>query len=189
MLLNLDPKRDAPGAYTVFLQFEDGTPGTIVYSGYGHFDASELTFGRYPQLRAPSSARTQEEEEALKNAMGYVPGRGTAAPNTGRGEDGSFTAFGLTLVTCEKADIRQSAHGLYIYEDGGKRELVIPPDEARGEAEFEELYQAVANDVPPLHDGRWGVATHEITLAIMQSARESREIALERQTAVPAERR
>jgi phthalate 4,5-cis-dihydrodiol dehydrogenase len=35
--LNLDTSREVPGAYTVYLEFEDGTPATIVYSGYGHF--------------------------------------------------------------------------------------------------------------------------------------------------------
>ena len=129
-----------------------------MYSGYGHFSANEITFGRTPQLR--STAKSQEEEEALKNASGYVPGRGALA-TASRGDDSPFSAFGLTLATCEKADIRQSPNGLWIYEEGGKRELEIPPDTARGEAEFEELYQAVVNDVPPLHDGRWGAATHE----------------------------
>jgi phthalate 4,5-cis-dihydrodiol dehydrogenase len=188
MVLNLDPKRDAPGAYTVFLQFEDGTPATIVYSGYGHFDANEITFGNPVRLRAPATATTPEEEEALKNASGYVPGRGAAATVAPPAES-PFSAFGLTLATCEKADIRQSPKGLWIYDENGKHELEMPPDESRGEAEFEELYQAVTNNVPPLHDGRWGGATHEITLAIMQSAREGREITLTRQTEVPPERR
>lgn len=41
-VVQLDPERGAPGAYSVFLEFEDGTPATIVYSGYGHFGMSEL---------------------------------------------------------------------------------------------------------------------------------------------------
>lgn len=36
--VNLDASCDVPGAYTAFLDFEDGTPATIVYSGYGHFN-------------------------------------------------------------------------------------------------------------------------------------------------------
>jgi phthalate 4,5-cis-dihydrodiol dehydrogenase len=35
--LNLDASREVPGAYSVYLEFVDGTPATIVYSGYGHF--------------------------------------------------------------------------------------------------------------------------------------------------------
>jgi phthalate 4,5-cis-dihydrodiol dehydrogenase len=187
MVMSLDPARKAPGAFSVWLQFEDGTPGTIVYSGYGHFSTNELTWGPELRLRAPAGARTAEQEEAAKNAMGYVAGRGAAA--TARSEEAPFTTFGLTLVSCEKADIRQSPHGIWVYEESGRREIVLPPDEARGEAEFEELYQAVTNNVPPLHDGRWGVATHEITLAIMESAAAGKEIILSRQTEVPAERR
>jgi phthalate 4,5-cis-dihydrodiol dehydrogenase len=126
-------------------------------------------------------------EEAAKNASGYTPGR--AGNATERAADGSFTAFGLTLVSCEKADLRQSPDGIWLYDENGRREVVLPTDEARGEAEFEELYQAVRNNVPPLHDGGWGAATHEITLAILQSAQENREIFLTRQTGIPAERR
>jgi phthalate 4,5-cis-dihydrodiol dehydrogenase len=36
--VNLDPSLRVPGAYIAYLEFEDGTPATIVYSGYGHFD-------------------------------------------------------------------------------------------------------------------------------------------------------
>jgi phthalate 4,5-cis-dihydrodiol dehydrogenase len=119
--------------------------------------------------------------------MGYVAGRG--AGGSRRAEEAPFTTFGITLVSCEKADLRQSPQGIWVYEESGRREIVLPPDEARGEAEFEELYQAVTNGIPPLHDGRWGAATHEITLAIMESAEQGKEIYLTRQTEVPEERR
>jgi phthalate 4,5-cis-dihydrodiol dehydrogenase len=187
MVLSLDSSRSAPGAFTVWLQFEDGTPGTIVYSGYGHFSTNEITWGPELRLRAPPGARTAEQEEAAKNAMGYVAGRG--AGGSRRAEEAPFTTFGITLVSCEKADLRQSPQGIWVYEESGRREIVLPPDEARGEAEFEELYQAVTNGIPPLHDGRWGAATHEITLAIMESAEQGKEIYLTRQTEVPEERR
>ncbi len=39
--VNLDPSYEVPGAYTVFLNFADGTPGTIVYSGYGHLSIAD----------------------------------------------------------------------------------------------------------------------------------------------------
>ncbi len=188
-VITMDPSRRAPGAYTVWLQFEDGTPGTIVYSGYGHFNSGEITFGH--EQRSPNSLgrrpMSAAEEEAAKNASGYTPGR--AGSTTDRAPDGTFTTFGLTLVSCEKADLRQSPHGIWVYDENGRREVTLPTDEARGEAEFEELYQAVTNNVPPLHDGSWGAATHEITLAILQSAQEGREIFLARQTEVPPERR
>lgn len=53
------------------------------------------------------------------------------------------------------------------------------------EAEVEELYQAVVNHRPVFHDGRWGEATLEVCLAILESARERREIFLSHQTPSP----
>jgi phthalate 4,5-cis-dihydrodiol dehydrogenase len=45
---------------------------------------------------------------------------------------------------------------------------------------------AVLDGKPPLHDGRWGLATLEICLAMLESARENRDIALRHQVDVPA---
>ena len=44
--------------------------------------------------------------------------------------------------------------------------------------------QAVVHDRPPTHDGRWGRATMEVCLGLLQSARERREVFLSHQ--VPA---
>jgi phthalate 4,5-cis-dihydrodiol dehydrogenase len=48
-----------------------------------------------------------------------------------------------------------------------------------------ELYDAVVRKSPPLHGGEWGLATMEVCLAMLQSAREGREMALSHQTGVP----
>jgi phthalate 4,5-cis-dihydrodiol dehydrogenase len=40
----------------------------------------------------------------------------------------------------------------------------------------------VINDRPLYHDGRWGLATLEVCLAIMESARERKEILLTHQS-------
>jgi phthalate 4,5-cis-dihydrodiol dehydrogenase len=129
-----------------------------------------------------TAATTPEEEAKLKEAERYsAQGRPTdeyaeAAPR--------HTAFGLTIASCAEADIRQSPDGLWVYTRGGKDEIAIPKEQARGEAEFEEMYQVVVNGHRPVHDGRWGEATHEVTLAIMQSAREGRDIPCTHQVAV-----
>jgi phthalate 4,5-cis-dihydrodiol dehydrogenase len=47
----------------------------------------------------------------------------------------------------------------------------------------DEFYDAVVNDRPVYHDGRWGKATLEVCLAILESARERREIFLSHQVA------
>src|SRR5215813_7740909 len=38
-------ERPCPGNFSAYLEFEDGTPATIAYNGYGYFDTSELTWG------------------------------------------------------------------------------------------------------------------------------------------------
>ena len=46
---------------------------------------------------------------------------------------------------------------------------------------IDELYDAAIHDRPPLRDGRWEKATLEVCLAIIDSARERREIHLSHQ--------
>ena len=50
---------------------------------------------------------------------------------------------------------------------------------------IDELYDAVVRGIAPLHDGAWAMATLEVCLAMLRSAREGREIALEHQVAAP----
>jgi phthalate 4,5-cis-dihydrodiol dehydrogenase len=50
---------------------------------------------------------------------------------------------------------------------------------------LEELYNAVVLDKPIRHTGPWGMATLEVCLAIMQSAKERKEIFLSHQVAAP----
>jgi phthalate 4,5-cis-dihydrodiol dehydrogenase len=167
----LDPQRPATGAYSVFLAFAGGASATIVYSGYGHFSASELTFGEgRPDI--PTVRGHAGDETALKEAARYGGSAGAIR------EPGGHPFFGLTVATCEKADIRQSPRGLFVYDEHGRREIELPIEQQRGEAELEELYEAVVHGQPVLHDGRWGQATHEVTLAILESAKDGREVRL-----------
>lgn len=51
------------------------------------------------------------------------------------------------------------------------------------------MYNAWANDEPlESHDGLWGKATTEVCLAILQSAKENKEIQLAHQVPPPAQR-
>lgn len=193
--LVLDPARRAPGAFTAYLEFEGRIPCTIVYNGYGHFGSHELTFGRgYSPGRVPRGTFPDGDEAALKEARRYTGARGQGSgdrgqpptPNPQPQEEPRHGAFGLTIVSCELADIRQSPRGLWVYDDDGKREIEVEKAALRGEAEFEEMYQAAVHGKRAIHDGRWGEATHEVTLAIMESARTGREIFLGHQVAVPA---
>jgi len=92
--------------------------------------------------------------------------------------------YGLTLVSCEHGDIRQSPTGLLIYDDEGGREIEIPRTMDGRDVMIHQFYDAVAGDKPPPHDGRWGLATLEVQLAILESGRSRREVQLAHQ--VPA---
>ena len=50
---------------------------------------------------------------------------------------------------------------------------------------IDELHGAVVLGRAPAHDGAWGMATLEVCLALLRSAREGREIRLRHQVATP----
>ena len=54
-------------------------------------------------------------------------------------------------------------------------------DRGTGRVELEELWGTLSEGKPISHDGRWGMATLEVAVAIVQSARERREIMLTHQ--------
>ncbi len=93
--------------------------------------------------------------------------------------------LGLLIVTCERGLLRQSPHGIYVYNDNGLREEPLPAERNQGDPTLLEAYNGIVNGHPIFHDGLWGMATLEVQLAMMQSARERREILLERQIPVP----
>jgi len=180
------------GAYAAYLEFEDGTPATIVYSGYAHFDSAELhhwmgerglprdpeTNGRSRQAfeaREPGSAADEPE---LRDARRYggAQDRGQAAAAS---EHHQF--FGLMLFSFERADVRQSPDGLIVYDDEGRHEIKLPTEPSGADAMIDELCSAVETGTPPPHDGRWGAATLEVCEAILQSSCERREILLREQ--------
>jgi phthalate 4,5-cis-dihydrodiol dehydrogenase len=187
-----DPARRAEGAYCGYLEFEDGTPATFAYNGYGHFDSAEFSEWVGEQQRdadynlrvrrALAGATTPEQEWALKEAQRF--GGGSERDYHERRGSRPQSIFGVTIVSCEHGDIRQTPSALRIYGDDKVHEVPVASGERGRAAELEELYQAVVHDRPVFHDGRWGQATLEVVLAIMQSARERREIMLSHQVPV-----
>lgn len=191
-----DQARPHEGSYVCYLEFEDGVPATLVYSGYGFFDTAELFWwaGEGGQPRDPeTNARARkkikgitssQEEELLKEQMRYGGRREGEFSHEWEGERHQ-PFFGLALVSCDRGDIRQSPDGLLIYGEEGRREVTLPPGKRGREAEFNELYQAITENRPVFHDGRWGEATLEVCLAILESAEKKREIFLSHQIPVP----
>jgi len=73
--------------------------------------------------------------------------------------------------------------GVAIYADAAQRlDALAPPRVPRVEV-IDELVAAIARGVPPLHSGEWGLATLEACLAVLESSRTQRDVALRRQVA------
>lgn len=189
-----DPARRAEGAWAAFLEFEDGTPALNQFSGYAHWDTAEFTgwMGESPSspeknLRSRRIIRelaTPEAEAAIKSEKRYGGARQEMRSHPA---DAPWAHFGITVVSCEHGDIRQSPQGLLVYGDEKNWEVPVNKAEWKHgrQAELSELYEAVVQDRPVFHDGWWGEATLEVVLAIMQSARERREIMLSHQVETP----
>ena len=200
-----DSLRDCVGGYSCYLEFDNGVPATMVYDARGLFDVAELYdwVGEGGDWREPernASIRQNfvkmaklpvTEREALledyKNQGRY--GAAGLDPEVqklwGYGADHNrvnhHKFFGLTVVSCDRAAMRQSPDGLLVYDENGRREIDLPQGLKSRAAELSELYAAVVHGAPLIHDGRWGAATLEVCLAILQSGRERREITMTRQ--------
>jgi len=77
--------------------------------------------------------------------------------------------------------LRAFGDGVRVYGDVAQDFLALaPPKIARSEV-TDELVAAVFDNVAPLHSGEWSLATMEVCLALLQSAREGREIFMQHQ--------
>ncbi len=187
--------RPIPGYYSAFLEFEDGTPATLMHNGYGYFLASELvpwgtnksryTYEQRALIRRELLDGTRDEN-AAKDEM-RIGGSQEREIFRQRGGRRAWIPndLGILVVSCDRGDIRQSQYGLYVYSDNGVENVSLPEDGWSRRAELEELYNAVVLDQPIRHTGPWGMATLEVSLAIMESARERREIFLSHQVPAP----
>src|ERR1043165_9459208 len=182
-----DAARPTEGAYAALLTFEDGAFASFTYGGYGHFDSDEFSgwIGEMGQAKKadarkpPPQFASAEEEAAYKSARNY----GGAAYQPAPAQDLAHQHFGTIIVSCERADLRPLPNGVVIYQGGTARFDPLPlPSVPRSDV-IDELYDAVVHGKPPLHDGPWGMATLEVCLAMLQSAREGRDVALRHQVA------
>ena len=72
-----------------------------------------------------------------------------------------------------------------IYQNGTARLDALPPPAVPRAEVIDELYDAVVDGRAPLHDGAWAMATLEVCLAMLRSAREGRDVALRHQVGLP----
>ncbi len=185
-----DAARPSEGSHATFLDFENGAAASLVYSGYDRFDSDELQgwIGEGGDPKSPdrhgSSRRALRtagpDESALKRSTGFGGASPKRAPDA-RPRDGSGQPhFGVTIVSCERGDLRTTPQGIAIFDDDGRRDIELPvgpavPDKSPA---IDELHAAVVRERPALHDGCWGKATLEVCLAILESARTRREVPL-----------
>ncbi len=178
-----DPARPTTGAHSAFITFDGGAVATAVYNGYGGFASTDLGFGisewghppaagpRPPRLRAATPADELKAKQA--RAATAIPARAPHQP-----------FFGLTLVSCERGDIRQSADGLLVCTADGVREVAVSLDRSPRERVLDEWHAALSGGAPALHDGRWGLATLELCVAALASSAQGCELPLHEQVAV-----
>ena len=199
----VDESRPIDGSFAAFLDFEDGHTATIIYDGYGHFNSAELTFGYTLQgtqmdagLHAASRKRIAafpdaDAEEAHKDSTRYGGSmeRSIEQPVS---PDRRHAFFGLTLVSCERGDMRQTPTGLAIYGDDGDEDVAVPAGDGYNRrycsVEVDEMCRAVrAGEPVRIHDARWGKATQEVVLGIIRSSDERREAMMEHQVPYTAQ--
>jgi phthalate 4,5-cis-dihydrodiol dehydrogenase len=192
------PQRPCPGNFSAFLEFEDGTPATIAYNGYGYFDTSELTWGignrMYSEPERVQVRRAlrhgEVDSEGAKETMRFGNSSDRAEPSVRSSDDPSVGTrahiawFGITVASFERGDIRQSPNGVFVYGDAGRREVPVRGGRGTGLLEMKEMYEALVEGRPITHDGRWATATLEVGNAIAESARQRREIMLSHQCAL-----
>ena len=174
-----DAARPTEGAYSALLTFETGAFASLTYGGYGHFDSDELSgwIGEMGQRKQPYARKPQRfanaaEEAAFKNARNY----GGATYQAPAQDNLAHQHFGTIIVSCALADLRPMPDGVMIYQNGTARLDPLPPPQVPRAEVIDELYAAVVDQKPPLHDGAWAMATLEVCLAMLQSAREGRDI-------------
>ena len=193
------PERPCPGNFSAYLEFEDGTPATIAYNGYGYFDTSELTWGignrmfsdaervRVRHALRLGASSNEDAKEGLRFGAAASPPTARVGDSLDKpvvGTRAHIGWFGITVASFERGDIRQSPNGVYVYGDEGRREVPVHGGRGTGLLEMKEMYEALVEGKPIRHDGRWAMATLEVGNAITQSARERREIMLTHQCAL-----
>ena len=180
-----DPQRPTEGAYSALLWFANGAFASLTYSGYGHFDsdqwcdwtgemgiqksAEDYGLARRRLARVHDSA----EEARLKAEATYGgPAYKPAVP----GASARHQHFGPIVVSCERADLRPTPDGVWVYGDERREHIRLPDPPLPRYEVIDELHAAVVGGEAPLHDGPWARATLEVCIALLQSAQQSRDV-------------
>ena len=208
--------RPAEGAYSALIGFggsgssgggpdggesDGGAPATsfasVSYNGYGYYDSDELC-DAIGELGMPKALANTSPYRSGRAKLGNTPdGAAEAQAKAARNYGGTHYApptaiaphhqhFGHLLVSCERGDIKPGPRTVTVYGDDARTVEELPAPLIPRVEVIDELYAAVVNGVAPLHDGAWSMATLEVCLAMLESARSGREVTLHHQVPVPA---
>ena len=198
-----DWRPKTPGFYTALMQFDNGAVSQMTYNGYGYFLTQELVDWSSDRSLNGTPAERGVIRQALRDGsrpedelkdQGRIGGTGQQArraaltsEEAARGQQWVPGNTGLVLVSCDKGDMRYSRYGIAVYSDSGREEQAVEEPYLPGREDLNELYRAAVHNSPVFHDGRWGMATLEISLAMMQSSEEQKEVLLTHQVRMPDE--
>ncbi len=180
-----DPQRRGLGAHTVFLDFETGPAATAVYNGYGGLSSMDLGFNvsewGFVQALGERSWRTKPSDGQILGAQAELAAKKARAASAIPGAAPHQPFFGLTLVSCEGGDLRQTPHGLSWDGPQGHKIIDLPLDQTPRDLVLQELSDALSGVAKPVHTGAWGAANLEVCEAAIASSHEQAEITLKHQ--------
>lgn len=184
---DLDPQRRAIGAHCVYLDFENGAVATAVYNGYGGFQTTEIVGGLSEWgFPAPEQGWRvhRRDGDSPRDAVAELQAKQARAGKVIPDQAPFHPFFGITLVSCEGGDIRQSPQGLHVYDRDGLEEIRFPTDRSPRDLVLDEWCDAIRGRASAVHDGLWGLANLEVCLAALESSEQSIEVALNHQRSV-----
>jgi phthalate 4,5-cis-dihydrodiol dehydrogenase len=203
-----DSGRRCIGGWNGLVTFESGVSATLVYDARAYFDTAELFWwvGEGGSDRAADTnammrrnmrdlAQNGEDRRevllAAQKEQGRFGGAGVDAELNRKLRGYHYPDppthqpfFGLTVVSCERGAIRQSADGLLLYGEDGVTEIPVDRRAGGRTAELMDLYNGVVHGKRIFHDGRWGRATLEVCLGILESAERRHDVEMSLQVAM-----
>lgn len=180
-----DRRRATEGSLMALLELEGGANATVVYSGYDHFDSDELhgwigeggqpKEARHGKTRAQLEQVADQAQEATLRSQFYSYGGPLwkAMGSAGGSAAVDHPHFGMTIVSCERGDIRPVPGGVMIYDDNGAefvKQEAPRPGGGRSEV-LDELYAAIQQGTRPLHDGEFGRETLRTCVGMLSAAK------------------
>ena len=181
-----DESRPVVGMYSAWLEFDNGTVATAVYSGYDRFQSSDLNLGIQAEddreyarsrkaLRAPGAA---EREAVHRREVRYGGSMSRGGRESSRPTTFGWLSSGVIVVSCDGGDIRITPTGLVVYGEKTRDRIELPLDETGRDEIVRQFHAAAVGGETPEHDARWSRATLAVCLAVQRSATEGAEVIL-----------